>query len=358
MARILIVDDERSIRNALKDVLEFEGYAVDLAEDGGLLIHVKACRKDGYVFSFIFDGNKEAYSSLEDTNIPALISDNKGQSKEVSLYCHLNHEFEEIETRLRKMFMSNRPQSSYYDIPFYRRVVDVYLDIDKPIAMQVKVDQIPGRICIPVWNLVSEGKPIHESRHRHADSSLLSPYGLSGDRNQYVITFENLNSSFSGKLLDALVEICDYDCRYMISQLDFGKDGSAEDIRLYTSDKKVLEHKFSLFGLMNPKEDYAYLENHRKFDGLSNAFSEFRLQKSLSLATLHYYVNIFKGITGLELDEDAIKTDSKSGIYQLGFLVKEKAFESMAEEYMDFLIEMLNSVFLGHRFEGRVIRHV
>ncbi len=34
MAKILVVDDERSIRNTLKEILEFEGYSVDLAEDG------------------------------------------------------------------------------------------------------------------------------------------------------------------------------------------------------------------------------------------------------------------------------------------------------------------------------------
>ncbi|MBR2262632.1 MAG: sigma-54-dependent Fis family transcriptional regulator [Paludibacteraceae bacterium] len=34
MAKILIIDDERSIRNALKDVLEFEGYVIECAEDG------------------------------------------------------------------------------------------------------------------------------------------------------------------------------------------------------------------------------------------------------------------------------------------------------------------------------------
>lgn len=34
MAKILIVDDERSIRNTLKDILEFEKYQVELAEDG------------------------------------------------------------------------------------------------------------------------------------------------------------------------------------------------------------------------------------------------------------------------------------------------------------------------------------
>jgi DNA-binding NtrC family response regulator len=35
MPRILVIDDERSIRNTLKDVLEYEKYEVDLAEDGG-----------------------------------------------------------------------------------------------------------------------------------------------------------------------------------------------------------------------------------------------------------------------------------------------------------------------------------
>jgi DNA-binding NtrC family response regulator len=34
MAKILVVDDERSIRNALKEILEYEKYEIDLAEDG------------------------------------------------------------------------------------------------------------------------------------------------------------------------------------------------------------------------------------------------------------------------------------------------------------------------------------
>jgi len=34
MPRILVIDDERAIRNTLKDVLEYEKYTVDLAEDG------------------------------------------------------------------------------------------------------------------------------------------------------------------------------------------------------------------------------------------------------------------------------------------------------------------------------------
>ena len=34
MAKILIVDDERSIRNTLKDILEVESYQVDVVESG------------------------------------------------------------------------------------------------------------------------------------------------------------------------------------------------------------------------------------------------------------------------------------------------------------------------------------
>ena len=34
MAKILIIDDEKSIRNTLKEILEYEGYLVDEAADG------------------------------------------------------------------------------------------------------------------------------------------------------------------------------------------------------------------------------------------------------------------------------------------------------------------------------------
>ena len=60
MTKILIVDDERSIRNALKEILEYEKYQIDLAEDGNealslfkkseydiILSDIKMPKKDG-----------------------------------------------------------------------------------------------------------------------------------------------------------------------------------------------------------------------------------------------------------------------------------------------------------------------
>jgi two-component system, NtrC family, nitrogen regulation response regulator NtrX len=40
MSRILVIDDERSIRNTLKDILEYEKYDVELAEDGHKALEV------------------------------------------------------------------------------------------------------------------------------------------------------------------------------------------------------------------------------------------------------------------------------------------------------------------------------
>lgn len=34
MAKILVIDDEKSIRNTMKDILEYEKNEVDSAEDG------------------------------------------------------------------------------------------------------------------------------------------------------------------------------------------------------------------------------------------------------------------------------------------------------------------------------------
>ena len=46
MAKILIIDDERAIRNTLKEILEFEGYEIELAENGR--VGVEKAKGGGY----------------------------------------------------------------------------------------------------------------------------------------------------------------------------------------------------------------------------------------------------------------------------------------------------------------------
>ncbi|HPG33149.1 MAG: sigma-54-dependent Fis family transcriptional regulator [Lentimicrobiaceae bacterium] len=45
MARILVIDDERSIRNTLKEILEYEGYIMDEAPDGPAALELAAKEK-------------------------------------------------------------------------------------------------------------------------------------------------------------------------------------------------------------------------------------------------------------------------------------------------------------------------
>lgn len=51
MARILIVDDERAIRNTLKEVLEFESYEVDVAENGKIGFDMAQKNKYDLIYS-------------------------------------------------------------------------------------------------------------------------------------------------------------------------------------------------------------------------------------------------------------------------------------------------------------------
>ena len=53
MAKILVIDDERSIRNTLKDILDFEGYTVVLAENGKQGLEVATSGNFDLIFSDI-----------------------------------------------------------------------------------------------------------------------------------------------------------------------------------------------------------------------------------------------------------------------------------------------------------------
>lgn len=83
MPRILVIDDERSIRNTLKDVLEYEKYEVDLAEDGAAGIELFSHQQYGAVLCDIkmakMDGI-EVLQKLQDisTDVPVIMISGHG----------------------------------------------------------------------------------------------------------------------------------------------------------------------------------------------------------------------------------------------------------------------------------------
>ena len=57
MRKILIVDDDPSVRGLVRDVLEVEGYAVDVAEDGfAALRRIEGSRPDCVVLDIMMPG--------------------------------------------------------------------------------------------------------------------------------------------------------------------------------------------------------------------------------------------------------------------------------------------------------------
>ena len=55
--RILVVDDDESVRGLVRDVLEVEGHAVDVAADGfAALRRLAACRPDAVVLDVMMPG--------------------------------------------------------------------------------------------------------------------------------------------------------------------------------------------------------------------------------------------------------------------------------------------------------------
>ena len=62
--KILIIDDERSIRNTLKEILEFEGHQVSLAEDGDKGIEIATSQSFDVIFCDIKMPNKDGIEVL------------------------------------------------------------------------------------------------------------------------------------------------------------------------------------------------------------------------------------------------------------------------------------------------------
>lgn len=63
--KILVVDDERAIRNSLKEILSDEGYAVDTAEDGATALDMAGKERHDVIFCDIKMPNMEGTEVLE-----------------------------------------------------------------------------------------------------------------------------------------------------------------------------------------------------------------------------------------------------------------------------------------------------
>ncbi len=101
MAKILVIDDERSIRNTLKDILEFEGYTVVLAENGKQGLQVATDTNFDLIFSDIkmpeMDGI-ELLSALRDAEVESPIVMISGHGNiETAVDCIRNGAFDFIE---------------------------------------------------------------------------------------------------------------------------------------------------------------------------------------------------------------------------------------------------------------------
>ncbi|MDD7010632.1 MAG: sigma-54 dependent transcriptional regulator [Bacteroidales bacterium] len=65
MMKVLIVDDERAIRNSLKEILGDEGYSVDTAEDGATALEMSAKEKYDVIFCDIKMPNMDGIEVLD-----------------------------------------------------------------------------------------------------------------------------------------------------------------------------------------------------------------------------------------------------------------------------------------------------
>lgn len=71
MRKILVVDDDPSVRQLVRDVLEIEGYHVDTVEDGAsALLHVAGDRPDCVVLDVMMPGlnGHEVLARLRDAD--------------------------------------------------------------------------------------------------------------------------------------------------------------------------------------------------------------------------------------------------------------------------------------------------
>lgn len=158
MAKILVIDDERAIRNTLKDILEFEGYIVEVAEDGekGLaaanhgnydLIYcdVKMPGKDGLEVLDAYEGStpivmisghgnietavealkKGAFDFIEKPlDLNRLLVTTKNALEREALKAEVHHKNEEVQSLRKKVAAKNQMIGQSAAIQHVRDIID------------------------------------------------------------------------------------------------------------------------------------------------------------------------------------------------------------------------------------------
>jgi len=66
VANILVIDDEETVRESLKIMLEDEGHSITLAEDGAIGIKLFKQKAFNLVICDLFMPNKEGFETLSD----------------------------------------------------------------------------------------------------------------------------------------------------------------------------------------------------------------------------------------------------------------------------------------------------
>lgn len=156
--RILIVDDEKDIRNVIKEYAAFEGYATDEAEDG--MEAVEKCRTENYdlIIMDIMMPRLDGFSAVKEIHktkaIPVIMLSARGEEYdklfgfEIGIDDYVTKPFSPKELLARMRAVLKRSAAPEKEMITYEG-----LEIDVP-GRQVKIDGAPVALTPKEYELL------------------------------------------------------------------------------------------------------------------------------------------------------------------------------------------------------------